>query len=323
MTTKDIETALQKSGSDETLGYIADTLRDLEGVRLAKYTGDEFRSHAREGDWKQTFKSYEATEHGRYVYNLCRTYDEERPLANLGGALDPKNVVESFSKLKKEELDLLLEKFRDVYLLGGVLVSLHYQKHESATSGWLSNCLGGRLSKDEVEEFLGKYAGSDSLVLVHPVDRSPLDRALVRLGIALAGKERMRRWMSKVSYSLTPEGERIGQNLVSEFFPENLGVDEDYLRPEKIEADDGILGRAIAQKIAIIGLLVGFLVYGWSDLLLKLRLASSDTLGITIDLILLLIGFPGSILYGISRGPGLLVRIAYWRKLRQEEKEET
>src|SRR5436853_6979110 len=82
--TKDIEVALRRSGPGETIGYIADTLRKLEQVKLAKYVGDEARSQTREGDWKQTFKCYEATEHGRNVHDLCRSYDSDRPLADLG-----------------------------------------------------------------------------------------------------------------------------------------------------------------------------------------------------------------------------------------------
>ena len=323
MTTKDIEVALQKSDSDERLSYIADTLRDLESVRLAKYTGDEFSPRSRQGDWKQTFKSYEATDHGRYIFNLCKTYDSERPMSNLGAALDPKNVVESFAKLKKEELNLLLAKFKDVYFLGGALVSLYYQKHESASSRWLSDCLGGRLSKDEIGEFLGNYIGSDSLVLAHPVERSSLDQAFVRIGTALAGKERVRRWMSKASYSLTPEGRRIAKTLASEFYPENLGVFEEYLRPEKIEADDGILGRAIVARIAIVSILIGFFVYGWLDVFDKVGLAPTSSVGIAIGLLTFIVGLLGSVFYGIFRVPGLLARLGYWRKLRREEQVES
>src|SRR3990170_6557371 len=109
--TKDIELALQKSGSGETLGYIADTLRELERVKLAKYIDEDLRTQTREGDWKQTFKCYEATEHGRYLHGLCKSYDSDRPLANLGGTLDPKRVVESFAKLQKDELAIMLNRF--------------------------------------------------------------------------------------------------------------------------------------------------------------------------------------------------------------------
>src|SRR3989442_7807504 len=258
--TKDIEVASQKSGSGETIGYIADTLRELERVKLAKYVGDDVRTQTREGDWKQTFKCYEPTEHGRYVHELCKSYDSDRPLANIGGTLDPKRVVESFAKLEKEELAIMLNRFRDMYLLGAALISIHYQKHESATSDWLSSCLDGRLSKDEVELFLGSYTGPEGLVVARSPDRSILDRGFIRLAELIAGKGRVRKWLSRASYSLTPEGKKIAVTLADEFYPWQLGVDEEYLRPEKIEADDGILGRAIAERIAILGGVVGVTV---------------------------------------------------------------
>ncbi len=317
--TKDVENAFQKLGTGETIGYIADTFRSLEQVNLAKYVRDELRIQSREG---QTFKCYEATDHGRYIHGLCTSYDSDRPLANLGGTLDPKRVVESFAKLQKEELAIMLNRFRDMYMLGGTLISIYYQKHESATSDWLSSCLDGRLSKDEVETFLTEYAGPDGLVLARSVDRTLLDRGFIRLGEFLLGKNRVRRWLSKATYSLTPEGKRIAVALAKEFHPSALGVDEEYLRPEKIEADEGVLGRAIAERIGSFGVLIGLLVYGWSDLFRKLNFAPSDTLGIAVDLLIFIIGLLGSILFGIFRLPSLLVRIAYWRKLRRETRPE-
>ncbi len=262
--TKDVEIALRAPGPGETLSYIADTLRELERVKLAKYVRDDFRTQSREGDWKQTFRCYEATDHGRYIHGLCKSYDSDRPLANLGGTLDPKRVVESFAKLQKDELAITLKNFRDVYLLGGALISIYYQKDESASSNWLSDCLGGRLSKDEVEKFLGNYTGLDGLVVPRSVERTVLDRGLIRLGEMLLGKNRVRKWLSKATYSLTPEGKRIAVSLSKEFHPSALGVDEEYLRPEKIEADHGVLGQMITQRVAILTVLIGITAYSRS-----------------------------------------------------------
>ena len=326
MATKDIELSLQEQGTGETLGYIADALRDLEDVKLAKYVDDDSvqikpipgKPQSRVGDWKQTFKCYEATEHGQYIHELCRSYDSDRPLANLGSTLDPKRVVESFAKLQKDELAIMLNRFRDMYLLGAALMSIHYQKHESATSDYLSRCLDGRLSKDEVEKFLGDYTGPEGLLVATSVDRSIIDRALIRLGELLAGRNRVRKWLSNASYSLTPEGQRIVGSLADEFYPSELGVNEEYLRPEKIEADDGVLGKAIAERVIIYGAFVGITAYVWFDLFHKLRFNSSDSLGIVFDLISMALTIFGWSLYMPSRLANLFNRIIYWRKLRKE-----
>ncbi len=317
--TKDIEMALQKPGPGESLSYIADTLRELEHVKLAKYVGDDFRAQSREGNWKQTFKCYEATDHGRYIHVLCKSYDSERPLANLGGTLDPKRVVESFTKLQKDELTLLLNRFRDIYLLGATLISIYYQKHESATSDWLSNCLDGRLSKDEVERFLGNYTGPDELVLPSSVGRSILDRGIIRVAELIVGRDRVKRWLSRASYSLTAEGKRIAITLAKDFYPTDLGVNEEYLRPEKIEADDGVLGRAIAERLILLGAFFGITVYVWWDLFRKLRFTPSDSVGIGVGVIAFVLSIGGWVFYFPYRVPNLLTRIAYWRKLRREQ----
>jgi len=308
--TKDIELALQKSGSGETLGYIADTLRELERVKLAKYIDEDLRTQTREGDWKQTFKCYEATDHGRYIHGLCKSYDSDRPLANLGGTLDPKQVVESFARLRKDELATMLNRFRDMYLLGGALISIYYQKQESATSDWLSSCLNERLSKDEVEKFLGDYTGPDGLVVARSVERSILDRGLIWLAELVAGKGRVRKWLSMASYSLSPEGKRIAVTLADEFYPADLGVNEENLRPEKIEADDGTLGRAIVERVAVLGALVGITAYSWWDFFLLPSDVNAILSGLTI---------PVWIFYVFSRLPNLLTRLAYWRNLRREQ----
>lgn len=317
--TKDVEIAFQKEGLGETIGYIATTLRELEDINLAKYVGEATRTQSREGDWKQTFKCYEATDHGLYIHVLCKSYDSDRPLANIGGTLDPKRVVESFAKLQKDELAFMLKRFRDVYLLGAVMISIHYQKHESATSDWLSRCVDGRLSKNEVEKLLGDYAGPDGLVVATSPERSILDRGFIRLAELLAGKNRVRRWLSRASYSLTPEGKKIVLSLLDEFHPTELGVNEEYLRPEKVEADDGVLGRAIVERVVILAVLVGVPVYSWSDLFRKLNYAPSDTVGIAVDLVMFFGTFFALIFFVLLRLPNLLTRIAYWRKLRKEQ----
>lgn len=327
MATKDVELSLQEYGAGETLGYIADALRDLEDVKLAKYVDDDSvqikpvpgKPHSRVGDYKQTFKCYEATDHGRYIYELCRSYDSDRPLANLGSTLDPKRVVESFAKLQKDELAIMLNRFRDMYLLGAALMSIHYQKHESATSHYLSGCLDGRLSKDEIEKFLGDYTGPDGLLVARSVDRSIIDRALIRFTELLAGRNRVRKWLSSASYSLTPEGKRIVASLADEFYPSELGVNEEYLRPEKIEADDGVLGRAIAERVIIFGAFVTITAYVWFDLFHKLRFAPSDSVGIVVDVISVMLTILGWSFYMPSRFANLLIRIMYWRKLRKEK----
>jgi hypothetical protein len=316
--TKDIEMAIEKLGTGETIGYIADTLRNLEQVNLAKYVGDELRGQSREG---QSFKCYVATDHGRYIHELCKSYDSERPLAHLGGTLDPKRVVESFTKLQKDELGLLLNRFRDMYLLGAVLISIKYQKKESATSSWLSNCLDGRLSKDELEEFLDNYKGSDGLVIASSVERSILDRGMIRLGELTVGRDRVKKWLSKASYSLTPEGKRIAVTLADDFSPADLGVNEEYLRPEKIEADEGVLNRAIAERAVFLSIFIGITAYVWWDFFHRLKFAPSDSVGIALDVISFVATIIGWTIYIPFRLPYLLTRIAYWRKLRKEKSE--
>src|SRR5207253_6810663 len=173
VTTKDVEAL-----TSQPLGYVNDTLRELDDLKLAKFEGQSIpltidgRKLIREGDMEESFKCYSLTEHGLLIHSLCQSYDSENPLANLGGNLDPKRVVESFAKLQKDELVIMLNRFRDMYLLGAALISIYYQRHESATSDWLSRCLDGRLSKDEVEKFLGEYTGPEGLVVARSPERS-------------------------------------------------------------------------------------------------------------------------------------------------------
>src|SRR5438034_4057640 len=308
--TKDIEVALEGSGPGESIGYIADALRELERVKLAKYVGDEPRAQAR----GQSFKCYEATEHGRYIHGLCRSYDSDRPLANLGGTLDPKRVVECFAKLQKEELAIMLNRFRDMYFLGAVLVSIECHKHDAATSHSLDSCLDGRLSKDEIEKFLGEYTGPDGLVVAESPHRSIFERGVIGLAESIVGRRRVGKWLSRASYSLRPEGKRIALALADEFYPSDLGVNEEYLRPEKIEADDGILGRAITERLVLYGAFLGVTVYVWWDFFRRVRFASFDSLGVGVDVVGIMLAMFGWTLYMPDRIYSLIARIAYWRK---------
>ena len=320
LATKDIEQSLERDGSAETIGFIADALKDLEDVRLAKYMGDDRPTNpGTVTRQSQTFKCYEATEHGRYIYSLCKSYDSDRPLASLGGAIDPKRVVASFAKVPKDELAITLNRFRDVYLLGAVLVSIYYQKRESASSEVLSTCLDGRLSREEVESFMGEYAGIDGLVTVQTPDWNIIQRGLMRLAEKIRGpkgRNRMRKWLYSATYSLTPEGKKIALGLADQFYPSDLGVNEEHLRPEKIEADDGVLGRAIVERVVLFGAFLGLTVYIWWDLF---HSAPSDSLRIGVDAIGVLITVLGWILYMPSRISNLAARILYWRRLRREE----
>ncbi len=319
VTTKDAEAL-----TNQPLGYINDTLRELDELKLVKFEGQsspltiDGRKLVREGDMEESFKCYSLTEHGLMIHSLCKSYDSDKPLANFGGTLDPKRVVESFAKLQKDELAIMLNRFRDMYLLGAALISIYYQKHESANSDWLSQCLDGRLSKDEVEKFLAEYTGPEGLVVARLPERSSIDTALMRLAELIAGKDRVTKWLSRASYSLTPEGKRIAVTLADEFYPANLGVNEEYLRPEKIEADDGILGRAIVERIAVLGTFVGISTYVWWDFLHKLRITPSDSTGIVVDGVASILAIFGWVFYVPFRIPNLLTRIAYWRRLQNE-----
>ncbi len=316
VTTKDTEALTHLP-----LGHINDTLRELDELKLAKFEGPSVpltidgRKLVREGDMEGSFKCYSLTEHGLMIDSLCKSYDSDKPLANLGGTLDPKRVVESFAKLKKEELAVMLNRFRDMYLLGAVLISIHYQKHESATGDWLSSCLDGRLSKDEVEKFLNEYTGPDGLVVSASAHRNIFERAVIRLAESIAGRTRVRKWISTANYSLRPEGKRIALALSDEFYPSALGVNEQYLRPEKIEADHGILGRAIGERFVLYGAFLGMTVYVWWDLFHR---ALSDSLGLGVDVIGIILSVFGWTLYMPDRVYLLAARIVYWRRLRRE-----
>jgi len=319
VTTKDTEALTHLP-----LGHINDTLRELDELKLAKFEGPsgpltiDGRKLVREGDMEGSFKCYSLTEHGLMVHSLCKSYDSDKPLANLGGTLDPKHVVESFTKIPKDELAIALNRFRDVYLLGAVLISIYYQKHESASSDSLSSCLDGRLSKDEVEKFMGEYSGNEGLVIVEQPRWNIVERGLMRLAEKLGGqrgRNRVRKWLYRANYSLTPEGKRIALALSDEFYPSDLGVNEEYLRPEKIEADDGILGRAITERLALYGAILGVTIYVWWDLF---RVSPSDSLRIGVDAVGILLTVFGWALYMPDRVSSLIARIVYWRKLRRE-----
>jgi hypothetical protein len=318
VTTKDAEAL-----THEPLNYINDTLREFDELKLAKFEGPstpltvDGRKFVREGDMEESFKCYSLTEHGLMMHSLCKSYESVKPLADLVGTQEPKRVVESLAKLKKEEVALMLNRFRDFYLLGAVLVSIYYQKHESATSDWLSSCLDGRLSKDEVEKFLDEYTGSDGLVVAESPHRNIFEKGVIRLAESIAGRNRVRKWISNASYSLRPDGRRIAVALSDEFYPSDLGVNEEYLRPEKIEADDGILGRTIGERFVLYGAFLGLTVYVWWDLFHR---ALSDSLGLGVDLIGVIVTVFGWTLYMPDRVYSLIARVVYWRKLRREAK---
>ncbi len=299
------------------------TLRELDELKLAKFEGPsgpltiDGRKLVREGDMEGSFKCYSLTEHGLMIHSLCKSYDSDKPLANLGGTLDPKRVVESFAKLQKDELAIMLNRFRDMYMLGAVLISIYYQKHESATSDSLSSCLDRRLSKDEIEKLLAEYTGPDGLVLAQSPHRSIFERAVIRLAESITGRSRVGKWLSRASYSLRPEGKRIALALADEFHPSDLGVNEEHLRPEKIEADDGILGRAITERLVLYGAFLSLTVYVWWDLF---RSVPSDSLRTGVDLVGILFTVFGWTLYMPDRVYSLMARVVYWRKLRREAK---
>ncbi len=271
-TTKDLE-----ASSGSTLGYVNDTLRELDQLKLAKYEGKAppstilGRKIIREGDLEETFKCYSATEHGRLIHTLCKAYDSEKPLANLSNALDPKDVVESFAKLEKDDLSLMLNKFRDMYCLGALLMSLHYQKDASASSNTLSSCLYGRLYPKEVDQLMKNYSGQSGLVLVEHSEPGPVERILDSIGQFFKGKLGTTRWasFSKVSYSLTPEGERVADKLADQFYPDDLGVDREYLHDEYLEVEEGALTSKIVKQVLILS--------GLAAILLLLLLQSAAT----------------------------------------------
>jgi hypothetical protein len=207
-----------------------------------------------------------------------------------------------------------------MYLLGAVLVSIYYQKHESATPHWLSSCLDGRLSKDEVEKFLDEYTGPDGLVVARSPNRNIFERGVIRLAESIAGRSRVRKWTSMASYSLKPEGKKIAVALSDEFYPSDLGVNEEYLRPEKIEADDGILGRTIGERFVLYGAFLGLTVYVWWDLFHRVQFAKPDSFGLGVDAIGIIFTVLGWTLYMPDRVYLLAARIVYWRKLRREDK---
>src|SRR5437773_1255334 len=130
-TTKDIEVSTNLS-----LKVVNQALREMEELNLARQIGQsqpvtsKARGKVRAGDWDEKFNLYSATPHGKIIHSFVANYNPEKPVSNLSGILDPKDVVESFATLGKEEVNLLLTKFRDLYLLAGTLVSLHYQKQE-------------------------------------------------------------------------------------------------------------------------------------------------------------------------------------------------
>jgi hypothetical protein len=263
-TTKDLEAL---SGS--TLGYVNDTLRELDQLKLAKYEGKASpytipgRKIIREGDLEETFKCYSATEHGRLIHTLCKAYDSEKPLANLSNALDPKDVVESFAKLEKDDLSLMLNKFRDMYYLGALLISLRYQEEASASSNTLSSCLYGRLYPQEIDQLMKNYSSQSGLVLIEHSELGPVERILHSLGHFFKGRFSTDRWasFSRASYSLTPEGERVAEKLADQFSPEDLGVDREYLQDEFLEVEEGTLTSKIVTRVLIVGGLVGFVAW--------------------------------------------------------------
>src|SRR5437867_1191116 len=97
VTTKELELSLH-----ESINIVDDTLREFEHLNLAKFEGRAaapINSSIKAGDWEGKFKTYSITEHGHNLYKLCRAYDSEKPLSNLSGSLDPKEVVEGFAKM--------------------------------------------------------------------------------------------------------------------------------------------------------------------------------------------------------------------------------
>jgi len=317
-TTKDVEVSTQLS-----LKVVNVSLRELEQRKLVQCLGQsppltkEARERVKKGDWDERFNLYSATPHGKRINSFLSRYDPEKPVSNLGDSLDPKEIVESFTTLDKQDVNLLLNKFHDLYFLGAALVSLHYQKHESAASNWLSSCLGGRLSKDEIEKFLANYSGPEGLVVAQTVDRPRLERALIRLAQAVAGKDMVAKWLSRVSYSLSPRGKKIATTLSEQFYPSELGVNENFLRPEKIEAEHGELGRAIGVRLLLGSGLIGLTVYAYWDLFRVARYAPTNTVELVADVIAAMLGSMGCVYWGALRLPNLLIRISYWTKLRR------
>jgi hypothetical protein len=194
----------------------------------------------------------------------------------------------------------MLNKFRDMYYLGALLISLHYQKEASASSNTLSSCLYGRLYPKEVDQLMKNYSGQSGLVLIEHSELGPIERILDSVGQFFKGKLGTARWasLSRASYSLTPEGERVADKLADQFYPDDLGVDRDYLHDEYLEVEEGALTSKIIKQVLILSGLVAFL------LLLLLQPAT------TTDALIGKVGFTG-IVIGAS---GLTIR-GLWNRL--------
>jgi len=267
----------------DNLSYVCDRLREFETVGLATRNGEsdpftkEAQTHVPSRS-SEKYTCYEATDHAELIQRFITAFHSEKPLTNLPNLIKPEDIVKDCVQLERSEFLKVLEKFKVMHNLGALLVSLYYASPDhTADCNVLSSFLNDRLNPEEIHDILNPFSGNDYLVIPRYAPLKTVDILKQHIAELLRGWA-MTRWLrrNRTTYSLTTEGEHIAKRLISEFRPQDLGINERKLRNDGVyeykDLKKTVLSDLFALLIVIfLGLpivvivwIIGIAVFTWN-----------------------------------------------------------
>ncbi|MGA2767147.1 MAG: hypothetical protein ABSF24_02375 [Candidatus Bathyarchaeia archaeon] len=232
-TSIDVEQKLRNQGpvgQQISIGLVDDTLRELEGLKLASYVG--VRSpltpegkRAALGKFKTNYKCYRETSHAQLVGKFLRAYKSDNPLAEMQP--DPEDILRSIEGMNKEDLKSFIEKFGYFYFFTSLLLGIRTPAEQTATTEELYSSLRGKISPREIQTILKRYP---EFVKTSPEPITKMDKFKTRIA-RITGGRIFRAWREphKASYSLTAEGSKIAERILKQgITPKDLGMELEF-----------------------------------------------------------------------------------------------
>lgn len=232
LTSLDVEQLLAVINRKERLGYIDDTLRELETLKLVEHKGQstpktrEGRQgiHKRSG-FKTEYKCYSTTPLAQMINRFLRAYKSDKPWIEMQP--DPKDIINLLQEVKKEEVKTLIEKFSAIYYMASLLFGIGSQPDKTVETSSLYHYLDGKLEPENINSILKTFP---NLVKTHAEPYTRIDTAKIILSKISRGRI-FPAWRkpTKASYSLTADGEKIVKTLLRQgITPEDLGMELEY-----------------------------------------------------------------------------------------------
>lgn len=255
VTSIDIEQDLRQKKGGESIGYIDDTLRELERVRLAnRLLPDSPKTSQGQIAGKTKFKSkyscYGITQYGELINRFLQAYESDNPWVDLQPS--PEDILKLVEGMSSEEFKSLVEKFSAVYFFTSLLFGICAQEERAASTDALYHYLRGKLEPQQINALLKNYP---TFIKIQAESMSRIDRIKAAIARAFHGKI-FRPWFDpfKASYSLTGEGQRVLEKLLRQgITPKDLGMELEYVKRTytKKELLRQIVSTSVGSLVAV------------------------------------------------------------------------